>query len=141
MSDLIQLVYVSQATKDFEDAELTRLLEGIRPNNGKLGISGMLLYDGGAFMQVLEGDREVLENLYERIECDPRHTGLVKILQKTIAKRQFPDWTMGFSTISDEMLESVDGLNDFFRAKTCLTQVDAGRAVKILSSFEKGSWR
>ena len=61
MSDLKQLVYVSQATRELYEADLARLLERIRPNNSAAGVTGMLLYDGGAFMQVIEGNEATLE--------------------------------------------------------------------------------
>jgi len=141
MSDLKQLVYVSQATRELYEADLARLLERIRPNNSAAGVTGMLLYDGGAFMQVIEGNEATLEKLYNVIIRDPRHKDVVVILEKAIARRQFPDWSMGFAEINDEMLSRVDGLNDFFSAKTCLKSVDAGRAIKILESFQRGSWR
>lgn len=140
MSNLTQLIYVSKATIDFSPERLTGLLSKIRPNNQQRDISGMLLHDGGAFMQVLEGDRAVLDDLFDTIQTDPRHTDVVLILEKPIAKRQFPDWSMGFTEITDEMLGKIDGLNDFYEAKTCLKDVDVGRAVKILDSFSRGNW-
>lgn len=121
--------------------DLTKLLLKIRPNNQLNGITGMLLFDGGAFMQVIEGTPADIAHLFSRIQLDPRHKNIVHIVEKPIAKRQFPDWSMGFREITDDMLESVDGLNDFFVTKSCLANIDASRAVRILDAFSKGKWQ
>lgn len=141
MTDLIQLVYVSKATGEVSCEDLTKLLLKIRPNNQLNNITGMLLFDGGSFMQVIEGAPNDIAHLFSRIQLDPRHEQIVHILEKPIAKRQFPDWSMGFRDITDAMLDSIDGLNDFFVAKSCLAQVDSSRAVRILDAFAKGKWQ
>jgi len=141
MSDLIQLVYVSKATREMSAEDLTRLLIKIRPNNQLNNISGMLLFGGGAFMQVIEGAPSDIAHLFSRIQLDSRHQSIVHILEKPIAKRQFPDWSMGFREVTDEMLSTIDGLNDFFVAKSCLANMDASRAVRIMESFSKGKWQ
>lgn len=141
MSDLIQLVYVSRATRDLSADDLTQLLAKIRPNNQQNAVTGMLLFDGGSFMQVIEGESNTIHHLFARIQLDARHSNIVHILEKPILKRQFPDWSMGFKNITDEMLSQVDGLNDFFVAKTCLSSVNQGRAVRILDAFARGKWQ
>ena len=55
MTQLTQLIYVSKATRALDKEELTTLLGKIRPNNSRLGITGILLHDSGSFLQVLEG--------------------------------------------------------------------------------------
>jgi len=70
---MIQLVYVSSAVKPFTDQELLGLLEKARENNQKLGITGMLLYKNGDFMQALEGDEQVVLSLADHIAKDLRH--------------------------------------------------------------------
>lgn len=141
MTDLVQLVYVSKATQEMTGEDLTKLLLKIRPNNQLNGITGMLLFDGGSFMQVIEGKPKDIAYLFSRIQLDSRHKNIVHLLEKPIAKRQFPDWSMGFRDITDAMLESVEGLNDFFITKSCLANVDASRAVRILDAFAKGRWQ
>lgn len=141
MTDLIQLVYVSRATQDMTPENLTGLLAKIRPNNQKNAITGMLLFDGRSFMQVIEGNSRDIQHLFARIQLDPRHANIVHILEKPIVKRQFPDWSMGFRNITDDMLSEIDGLNDFFIAKTCLDNIDESRAIRVLEAFSKGKWQ
>ena len=94
------LVYVSAAVTWFSAAELHSLLAAARANNQRAGITGMLLYKDGNFMQVLEGEEAAVRALQARIACDLRHRGMVVIASGPLQQRQFPDWTMGFADLS-----------------------------------------
>jgi len=139
VSDLIQLVYVSRAKQKFTASDVTDLLSKARSSNKQGSITGMLLYDGQSFMQVIEGERQEVLDLYARIKRDPRHDSLVHVFDKSIPKRQFPNWSMGYQDMSDEMQAEVEGLNDFFSSKSCLADVDYGRALRILEVFAQGA--
>ena len=140
MTQLTQLIYVSKATRALDKEELTRLLGKIRPNNTRLGITGILLHDSGSFLQVLEGPLTAIRELYQRIAKDDKHHSIVTILERPIPERQFPNWSMGFAEVDPELLESIDGLNDFYSDATCFNEIDPGRATKILQAFAKGRW-
>ncbi|HSG62606.1 MAG TPA: BLUF domain-containing protein [Pseudomonadales bacterium] len=140
MSALQQLVYVSRTNVHWGDDDLFKFLANIRPKNQSRHVTGMLLFDGSAFLQILEGESATLCELFALIQRDTRHDGIVTILEKPIAKRQFPDWSMGFEQVNAERLNHIDGLNDFFTEKTCLADIDKGRAAKILLAFEQGRW-
>lgn len=141
MRQLTQLVYVSRASQQFSADDLTQLLSKIRKKNLEREVTGMLLRDGGSFMQVLEGESDKLERLFEHIQKDSRHHNIVLIMERPVSKRLFPDWSMGFRQVSDEMLAELDGLNDFYSARTCLDSVDEGRATKIIDAFARGRWQ
>lgn len=96
------LIYVSHATKAMTEGDLLELLVEARNNNLKLDITGMLLYQKGQFMQMLEGDRLAVVELYNDIIKDARHHEVVTIMDGMIEKRSFPDWSMGFKQM-DEM--------------------------------------
>src|SRR5688572_19699226 len=83
-SPLFSLVYVSASTHLMEDAELEAILTKSRDNNAELGLTGMLLYYEGAFMQVLEGTEENVRGLYTRISQDPRHHRVTLLLEEYI---------------------------------------------------------
>ena len=55
----------------------------------------MLLYKDGNFMQAIEGDEDVVRALHARIALDPRHRGLITLLEGSVPERQFPDWSNG----------------------------------------------
>ncbi len=77
--------------------ELLQLLEHARIRNERLGITGLLLYKSGNFMQMLEGQKGTVLNLLKSIQQDPRHHDVTTINSGEILTRNFPNWTMGFT--------------------------------------------
>ena len=133
------MVYVSSAVTPFTHSELTDLLEKSRVNNAALDISGMLLYKDGNFMQVLEGDETAVRALYDKVARDPRHRGVLVLLQGTLAERQFPDWSMGFRDLKAADALAVPGYNEFLN--TPLTDArfssDPTQSQKLLNVFKR----
>ncbi|GAA4496167.1 hypothetical protein GCM10023172_08940 [Hymenobacter ginsengisoli] len=98
------IVYISQATADFEEADLVQLLKQARGFNERANITGVLLYGGGRFVQVLEGCPVAVRRLFARIETDPRHGLLEKLADGPVARREYKEWYMGFAprpTVAD----------------------------------------
>jgi len=93
---LHQVVYISSATKAFEQDELERLLEKARKRNTQDGVTGMLLHDDFSFLQVLEGAPETIQRTLARIRRDPRHTGLTVVQDQPVMRRDFSDWSMAY---------------------------------------------
>lgn len=141
MDTLTHLIYASTSTHAFDKQELLLLLKKARAANARLGITGMLLSEAHNFFQVLEGPESVVVSLFNKISTDKRHQGIVRIIQEPIAERSFGDWTMSFSNITREELGTIDGLNDFFEENSVFTQLDSGRAKKLLAAFQGGRWR
>jgi Sensors of blue-light using FAD len=141
MPTLIHCIYSSAAAHTVEATDLANLLEKARENNQRLGLTGMLLYAEGSFFQVLEGQAEVVDALYARIESDKRHTQVTKIIREPIPQRFFTEWTMGFSRVSREDLAGISGTNDFFAKGRCFAGLDCGRAKQLLEAFREGHWR
>ncbi|HEX2776328.1 MAG TPA: BLUF domain-containing protein [Candidatus Acidoferrales bacterium] len=110
---MIQLVYVSSSTKPFTKDELIQLLDKSRQNNKKLGITGMLLYKDGDFMQALEGDETKVHALSAQIAKDPRHSRVTTLLEAPCSTREFPDWSMGFRNLTDMDPREVPGYSTF----------------------------
>lgn len=90
------IVYLSSASHLMNDDELFDLLETAREKNMEAGITGILLYKGGNFLQLLEGDRDSVEALFQNIEKDPRHTDIVTLMKEEADTRAFESWSMGF---------------------------------------------
>lgn len=141
MADLIHCIYTSTAKAGFSAAQLAELLRRARVRNQAAGITGMLLYSERSFFQVLEGNVGDVDACYTRIQLDPRHGKVTRIIRETIARRSFGDWTMGFSEVAPNALNEIDGLNDFFGDKSCFDGLDSGRAKKLLTAFAAGRWR
>src|SRR5664280_1829405 len=71
-----RLIYSSEATPGLAAAELEEMLAESRIRNQVYGITGVLLFVEGAFLQILEGEKDDVLGLMERIQRDPRHRGV-----------------------------------------------------------------
>jgi Sensors of blue-light using FAD len=140
--DLVQCIYCSTCTNpSFAAPELKALLDNCRTSNAARNVTGMLLFHAGAFFQVLEGDRTVVEALFEKISSDKRHCNAKKIILEPIAERAFAAWTMGHSGLGPRELGAIQGLNDFFARGQSYQELDEGRAKMLLAAFKEGRWR
>lgn len=91
-----------------QEALLT-LLRHARAYNTQHEITGVLAYGNGQFIQLLEGQSQVIAALYERIQQDPRHEHIIRFADKGIAQRSFPAWSMAFAPVSAAQLAEVAG--------------------------------
>ena len=111
---MIQVSYISSTAKQMSTEELQILLRQCRDNNARLGITGMLLYCNHTFVQILEGEEDIVNALLETIKRDARHQNVRLLSRKPIDRREYSDWSMGFKRLSGEDFRNVEGLNDFF---------------------------
>lgn len=95
---LVELLYCSaSAVPKLANADLDQILASARWRNLAQDITGMMIYYRGEFVQILEGRKKSVQNVYEKFICpDPRHMAINKILENTISHRSFNDWSMGF---------------------------------------------
>jgi hypothetical protein len=112
------LVYTSVANKKMSDEDLKKLLVKIRAKNSLVNITGMLLYLDPFFLQVLEGEANMLDELFNIIKQDSRHHKVSLIYKKPLEERVFSNWTMGFNRVNAESLDTVEGFSDFWRRPT-----------------------
>ena len=90
---LSQYLYISTAPS-LSREQVDTILETSAQNNPEQGITGLLLYNGRNFLQLLEGESGAVETLMERIDNDPRHTGVSILYNQQIAQRTCPEWAM-----------------------------------------------
>jgi hypothetical protein len=140
--NLIQLIYVSSATKPFTSGELRALLKVARPRNERQGISGILLYKNGSFLQVIEGDSPAVDELFGKIKKDPRHEGVVLLSRREIKEHNFPAWSMGFLAVDEIGSRALPGFNDFFHVGDSFLDLKGDTALvhRILDGFRDGKW-
>src|SRR5271170_3325492 len=137
--DLISLVYLSSAVLPFSKRDLLELLAQSRENNSSLGITGMLLFKKGNFLQALEGEREMVLPLYKKIGKDPRHLRLITLSQGKITQRDFPDWPMGFHDLGAANAARPSGFSPFLDTSLSAADfsADPGSAKKLLLLFKE----
>jgi len=92
---LVRLMYASRAVAAVDQEELVAILKKSKANNPKAGITGVLCYSEGIFIQVLEGGRTAVNQLYNRITADSRHSDVVLLNYEEISERRFAGWSMG----------------------------------------------
>ena len=91
---LVRLLYASRAVDTSAEA-IEAILVQSRQHNPSCGITGILCYGGGIFLQAIEGGRMAVSELYGHIQKDPRHKDVVLLDFEEISERRFGGWTMG----------------------------------------------
>lgn len=139
---MLQMIYTSEAKKKFSPGELQELLQTARRNNDRSAITGMLLYEDGTFLQVLEGENDVVEATYQRIAADKRHHKIMLIARFEIDHRSFHEWEMGFFDASGGNLLRLPGYSNFLNKKTVELEnlEDGDKAREVLLNFKLGAW-
>jgi Sensors of blue-light using FAD len=91
---LVRLLYASRAVDTSEEA-IDSILAQSRQSNPACGITGILCYGGGIFLQAIEGGRMAVSDLFSHIQKDQRHKDVVLLHYEEIPERRFGGWTMG----------------------------------------------
>jgi hypothetical protein len=92
---LVRLMYASRALPTVDQEALLAILRQCKNRNPEQGITGVLCYSDGIFLQVLEGGRSAVNALYNRIVADTRHTQVELMTYSEIGERRFAGWSMG----------------------------------------------
>jgi hypothetical protein len=92
---LVRCVYASRARTPLAEEVLDSILEQSRENNPLQGITGMLCFTNDIFVQVIEGGRDEVCELYNTIVRDDRHRDVRILIYEEISERRFGSWTMG----------------------------------------------
>jgi hypothetical protein len=136
---MLQIVYASAAIVPFSQSDLIELLKIARERNSAADVSGMLLYNAGSFLQVLEGPDEKVSALFQKIEKDARHARCLLLSRRAIAEREFERWSMGFVNTTGAA-PKVEGFVDYVARLKSMT-LDKTGAFKMLRAFQEGAWR
>ena len=130
---LKQLVYRSKATEKFSEEDLSKIMSDSLPYNEPNGITGILLFDGEYFFQVLEGECEKVEALYEHIKKDRRHSAIVKVTEIVIHERNFGAWLLRTLLVNQG--------SRCYWLPSDLNLNRESRIFALLNSFASGKWR
>ena len=97
---LVRLMYASRAVPTVNQEELVAIVRKSKANNPAVGVTGVLCFSEGIFLQVLEGGRGPVNALYNRIAADLRHTQVELMAYEEIGERRFAGWSMGQVNLS-----------------------------------------
>jgi hypothetical protein len=106
------IIYTSEYVGRAEDIDdvLADIVRLSKINNSEHDITGLLFYHNGRFIQVLEGDKDSLEGLMSILEKDDRHQNIQRIVDQTIKKRAFKEWSMDSLNLSEDSTFDADEL-------------------------------
>lgn len=96
---MYHLIYSSEAKEAMTLTTLVVLLMQARALNERQHVTGALVYGDGQFMQVMEGEEDVIKDLYARVVNDPRHHDVRTLAEGPIASRSFAQWSMAFGEV------------------------------------------
>lgn len=132
------LAYVSSATNKLSEKELLSLLEKAKVNNERSGITGLLIYIDGNIIQILEGEKDNVYDIYSKISSDHRHTGILKLLEGSLSERNFKEWSMQFKSLSYAETSLITGYKNLSKENflSYSNQV-VHPALKLIASFCK----
>ncbi|HEX8407072.1 MAG TPA: BLUF domain-containing protein [Duganella sp.] len=132
-----QLVYISQATRKMSSDELRAIQATAKENNQHIDVTGSLFYNGGWFLQVLEGPLATLNALYNKIEKDPRHKNSRVLYNEPAKFRTFTRWSMNMTNLEDRQADKYDELVDVIEAAKTDRKIGAASpAVTLLKIFK-----
>ena len=136
---LFQIVYVSTASEDFSREALLILLKESVERNRRAGITGLLLYKDGSFMQAIEGDEAAVIALFSRISHDSRHHHVIPLVHEPIEERYFPSSAMAFRDLHTTDLKELPGYSEFLNTPLNgeLLAADIPKSKRLLLLFKQ----
>ena len=100
------LTYTSRARDGLGEADVEAIHATSLTLNALDGITGMLVFNGTDFLQVVEGAEEAIDDLVQRLRADPRHHAFTVREDKFAEQRSFPDWGMALTRVSRGRFEA-----------------------------------
>ena len=110
--DLTSVTYTSLARLDLQSSDLDDIHRTAREVNALEGITGLLVFNGTHFLQIIEGAESAIDDLVERLRRDSRHTGLEIRDRRKIDSRSFPDWAMELVRVNSAYFQARDTIAD-----------------------------
>ncbi len=99
---MFELTYCSKARQDLSEQDIVDILYVAREFNAENNVTGCLLYHGNKFIQLLEGEKAVVQGLFSRILIDKRHFNVILLNQGSKPERTFRNWSMAFNKLTND---------------------------------------
>lgn len=129
------IIYVSRSIEPFDEVKLAALLLQSRQDNARMAITGVLLYLNGWIIQLLEGEQASLEDLYQRIKQDRRHTQITTLFDDSIEQRLFSSWSMGYETLTAHQLEELIVIVDLDKKLQTVSNTNGVAMLTLVKTF------
>ncbi len=138
MKKITELVYYSISNIEATSKNMADILVQSRQLNSKKNITGCLLYHDKIFLQLLEGEKEVIKNLFKTIKKDKRHSNVTLIMEEELEERMFPSWSMAFHELNsneaevNQFIENIDFISKNNDKKTDAMNIFFNMAKQIV---------
>ncbi len=134
---ICQAIYSSRAARPMDAAALEEILVDARRGNAARDVTGALVYADGVFLQILEGEREVLRRLLDSIRADSRHESMKVFHVCEVAERAFAHWRMAYLSPDAGEMSRWAGLDGTQTIDGLLAEIhrDPARVPRILVSI------
>ncbi len=123
------------------DSDIQGILKGARENNKLLGITGLLVYHkrNKSFMQILEGEKQIIFKLFDKIKKDERHKSIQLVHDEKIEARNFKDWSMAFAELESIDKSKLEGFSEFLEKGFTdeLIRGESSLAVHFMKTFRE----
>jgi hypothetical protein len=106
------ILYVSVADPTLVSDDIYALVGHSQERNRADGLSGIMLYNGTNFLQLIEGEAAALDACFARIQRDPRHSGVVQLRNDPATVREFPEWAMRYSLVDQPVEQTLAAVRE-----------------------------
>ena len=132
---VFQLFYVSNASATFKESDINDIITIAQEKNKQNNLSGVLMFRAGTFLQLLEGDKADVLDLYQKLHFDNRHTNLLSIFERETDKRLFQNWSMGYCEVGPV---EIGMINEIFSWKRLVAgdKISDGKVHDFLNIFK-----
>jgi hypothetical protein len=130
---LSTVCYISSASKSLENLNLKHLYNTSKINNAQQHITGILIYQNGNFLQILEGENKTINKLYRLIKRDNRHTNILQIINKSILAPIFEDYQTGFSIVDNS--KKIERLKTYLKWVKSAEMESVDKIIGIIENF------
>jgi hypothetical protein len=124
---MYHIIYSSQAKEAMTLTTLVVLLMQARSLNEQQHVTGALVYGDGQFIQVMEGEEDVIKDLYSRVCKDPRHHNIRTLAEGPIASRNFAQWSMAFGEVPTAEFQVLQQVAEYQSPAQMASQLAAGK--------------
>ncbi|MFM2326920.1 MAG: hypothetical protein RIR31_1122 [Bacteroidota bacterium] len=104
---MYELVYCSLAKRSLNENDILDILNTAKAFNSKNGITGCLLYYKNEFIQILEGEKKAVKELYKNIQHDSRHSAVTLMIDDELEDRKFNDWSMAYYELNNQHMDEL----------------------------------
>jgi hypothetical protein len=132
-----QTFYVSSSRKGMALKEIEEMVEKAAKYNSDNGITGIMLFKGGIFLQLLEGEASKINTLFEsKIKKDDRHSNIIEIFNIEARERMFEEWSMAFHEVSELDIKMVNEMLSWTKLISAVKEIDSHIILHMLERFK-----